>query len=345
LAKGPLHFGIIGCGKIFSRHAAALKECPLAELTAVSDTNAERLREIQQTHKVEYAHADFHDLLKNDDVNAVVLCTPSGLHAPMAMEALEKGKHVLSEKPLAMTIAEAKALNALAQKKGLFLSEVKQNRYTPAIEILKKAVDEGWLGKLLIGNATVRWCRDQKYYDQAPWFGTLKMDGGVVLNQAIHHIDLLRWLLGPPKSVMAKTAILNHKIEAPDTALAILQFENGALGNLELTTCAAPKNIEGSITIMGSKGTIKVGGVSLDAFEIWEVEGHEKLEIPKNAVSNHARVYQALIDAILSEKTHGALTTGENALQSLLIAEAIFLSSESHSEILIDHELANLKKC
>lgn len=338
-----INVGIVGCGKIFDRHAEAIAQVQDVCLKAACDTNQERLGEAQKKYGIEKKYTDYHAMISDPDLDLIVICTPSGLHAAMSMAALEASKNVLCEKPIAMNVAEAKEVNALARRKNKNLWEVKQNRYAPAIQILKQMIEEGRLGKLLIGNATVRWNRTQEYYKQASWFGTLAMDGGVVLNQAIHHIDLLTWTMGPAKSVVAKTMVLNHDIEAPDTALAIVQFKNGALGNLELTTCAAPTNIEGSVTIMGDKGTIKVGGKSLDIFEIWNVEGYDRPEIPKSRSSNHALIYQDILKEVSGDKKK-SLVTGEEAVKSLLLAEGIFLSSQFNSEIILDHESGNLSK-
>lgn len=331
-----IRFGIVGCGKIFDRHSEAINANPQgAILHAVSDKNISRLEEIKNLYPEAKTYDSYESLLNDPEVDMVVICTPSGLHAQMAKEALQKNKHVLCEKPLAMHPDDLKELNTLAREKNLHLFEVKQNRYSPAIKILKNAIEEGHLGRILLGNATVRWNRTQEYYNQADWFGTLKMDGGVILNQAIHHIDLLCFMMGMPKSVMGIAEVLNHQIEAPDTALAIVRFENGSLGNLELTTCAAPTNIEGSITIMGDKGTIKVGGKSLDNFDIWQVENYEKPQIPYATFSNHALLYKDLI-TLFSGKEINNLINAAEALKSLQLARAIFDSAKEHHEIIIN---------
>lgn len=333
-----IRFGIVGCGKIFDRHSEAIRANPEgAILHAVSDKNANRLEAIKNLYPEAKTYDSYEALLSDPDVDMVVICTPSGLHAQMAKEALQKNKHVLCEKPLAMHPDDLKELNALAKEKNLHLFEVKQNRYSPAIKILKNAITEGHLGRVLLGNATVRWNRTQEYYNQADWFGTLKMDGGVILNQAIHHIDLLCFMMGMPKSVMGIAEVLNHEIEAPDTALALVRFEDGSLGNLELTTCAAPTNIEGSITIMGDKGTIKVGGKSLDNFDIWQVENYEKPQIPDAQLSNHALLYKDIISLFAGENI-GNLINAQEALKSLQLAQAIFDSAKEHREININPE-------
>ena len=338
-----VRFGIVGCGKIFNRHVEAIKLIEGAKLQAVSDTNEGLLQEVKQTYHVPEIYNSYENLLNDENVDMIVICTPSGLHHKMVVEALKHDKHVLCEKPLAMKVSEAKEMHELANTKNLYLFEVKQNRYSPAIQILHNAVTQGWLGKILLGNATVRWNRTEEYYKQADWFGTLSMDGGVILNQAIHHIDLLCWMMGKPTSTIGITRVLNHNIEAPDTALAIVEFENNKLGNLELTTCAAPQNIEGSITIMGDKGTIKVGGKSLDSFDIWQVEGHEKPEIPTPEFSNHALLYKDIL-ALFSGEEIDTLINAEESLKSLLLAEAIFMSSASNCKILINHDSINCQK-
>ncbi|MBI2463498.1 Gfo/Idh/MocA family oxidoreductase [Candidatus Peregrinibacteria bacterium] len=343
--KKFLHFGIIGCGKIFDRHAESLIKIPEAKLVAASDINGERLKEIEKQYSIPHTYKNYIDLIESKEIDVVVICAPSGLHSLLSLSALKAGKHVLCEKPMALNVADAKKMNDVAREQKRSLFEVKQNRYSPAIRELKSAIDKGLLGKILMGNITVRWNRPQDYYDSNDWYGTMSMDGGVVLNQAIHHIDLLQWMLGKPVSVVAKTAILNHAIEAPDTALAILQFENNIFGNMEITTCAALKNIEGSITILGDKGTVKVGGNNLNVFDIWEVSGLQKpeLEDSKKYLTNHCQLYQDIVKFLLHKKNIASLITGSEGLKSLLIAESIFLSSKTRTEIFIDYDAANIR--
>lgn len=347
--KKLLHFGIIGCGKIFDRHAESIIKIPEAKLFAVSDINGDRLKEVEKQYSIPCTYKNYIDLLSNKEIDVVVICAPSGLHSLISLSALKAGKHVLCEKPMALNVADAKKMNDVAHEQKRALFEVKQNRYSPAIRELKAAINKGHLGKILMGNITVRWNRPQSYYDSNDWYGTMSMDGGVVLNQAIHHIDLLQWMLGKPISVIAKTAILNHTIEAPDTALAILQFDKNIFGNMEITTCAALKNIEGSITILGDKGTVKVGGDALNVFDIWEVSGVQKpkiediKEISEKHFTNHGQLYQDIVKFLLYKKNIPSLITGSEGLKSLLIAESIFLSSKTHTEIFIDYDAANIR--
>ncbi len=331
-SMNTINFGIVGCGKIFDRHANAILSTKGAKIVAVSDKNSDRLQSVQKVYGLDKAYTNYEEMLEDPAVDMVVICTPSGMHASMSVNAIDHNKHVLCEKPMAMSVKDAQKIIQLARAKDRHFFEVKQNRYSPAIQILKLAIVDGFLGKILLGNATVRWNRNQDYYNQSDWFGTIAMDGGVVLNQALHHIDLLYWMMGDPKSVIAKTAVLNHAIEAPDTALAIIQFESGALGNLEITTCAEPTNIEGSITIMGDKGTIKVGGKSLDAFDIWNVKGYEKPEIPASILTNHACIYRDIVTLMSGEKLN-VMIDGKEGIKSLLLAENILLSSRLNAEV------------
>ncbi len=339
-----MNFGIIGCGKIFDRHADAIGKIPEANLCAITDISNERLTKFAKRYNISNAYKNYVDLLANDEIDVVVVCTPSGLHPLVSISALRAGKHVVCEKPMALNIADAKKVNETAKAEGRVFFEVKQNRYTPAIQALKSLIDDGSLGTLLMGNITVRWNRPQAYYDSNDWYGTISMDGGVVLNQAIHHIDLLQWICGKPLSVLSKTAILDHDIEAPDTALAIIQFENDVLANVEITTCAAVKNIEGSITVMGTKGTVKVGGPALNLFDIWEVEGIRIPVIDENPRnSNHYLFYKDVVKALLSNEPVSPLVTGQEGLKSLLIAESIFVSSKTNSEVIMDYDKENIR--
>ena len=192
-------------------------------------------------------------MLARPDIDAVSICVPSGLHAQVAVDALQAGKHVLVEKPIALSLADADRMIAVARECGLRLGVVLQNRYNSPMQQVRRAVDEGRLGRLYLGNACVRWYRPQSYYDDE-WHGTWAMDGGALMNQSIHHIDALQWFMGPVQSVQAYTATLAHRMEAEDVGVAVLRFVSGALGTVEGSTLTWPQNLEGSVASLASMG-------------------------------------------------------------------------------------------
>jgi UDP-N-acetyl-2-amino-2-deoxyglucuronate dehydrogenase len=212
-----------------------------------------------------------------DDVpcDEVAICTPSGLHPQHGILAAKAGKHVVCEKPMAITLTAADELVQACDDAGVHLFVVKQNRLNPPVQLLKRALDKGRFGRLYMANTTVRWTRPQEYYDQAPWRGTWEFDGGAFMNQASHYVDLLQWLAGPVESVVAKTATLARRIEAEDSGAAILRFRSGALGVIEVTMLTYPRNLEGSITLLGETGTVKIGGTAVNRVETWQFADYD----------------------------------------------------------------------
>jgi UDP-N-acetyl-2-amino-2-deoxyglucuronate dehydrogenase len=224
--------------------------------------------------------------------DAVALCTPSGLHPKHGIIAARAGKHVVCEKPMAISLEDADELVRECDAAGVQLFVVKQNRLNPAIQLLKRAVDRGRFGRIYLANTTVRWTRPQEYYDQAPWRGTWEFDGGAIMNQASHYVDLIQWLVGPVESVMAKTATLARRIESEDTGIAVLKFRSGALGVIEVTMLTYPRNLEGSITILGEKGTVKVGGTAVNRVEHWTFSDyHDDDMLVETTATNPPSVY------------------------------------------------------
>lgn len=262
-------FGIIGCGRISKIHTAVISELNGAELTAVCDIVRERAEAYAQKLNCE-VYTDYREMLKKKDIDVINICTPTHMHAQMAIDAAEAGKHVVSEKPIAITLNDADTMIETCKKNGVKLFVVKQNRYNPPIIKLKEALDQGRFGKIFYGKTAVYWQRDQSYYDENIWFKNRKMGGGVLINQASHNIDMLCWLMGPVKSVYAKIDTMTHKIETEDFGIGMVKFKSGAWGIIEATTSVYPKNIEGSITIFGENGSVKVGGIQMNEMQLWE---------------------------------------------------------------------------
>jgi UDP-N-acetyl-2-amino-2-deoxyglucuronate dehydrogenase len=255
-----LRFGIIGCGMIARFHAAALKELPDAELVALQsrkEANAEAVRQAVGSQAKYYATVE--ELLKHPGLDVVILCTPSGNHLEPAVLAAQAGKHVVVEKPLEITLERCDALIDTCQKHGVKLCTIFPSRFADANIVLKQAVEAGRFGRLTLGETTVKWWRTQQYYDEGGWKGTQALDGGgALMNQAIHNVDLLQWLMGPVTKISAMTAMLAHeRIEVEDTAVACLQFQSGALGVIQATTSVWP-GLPKTIGIHGSTGSAVV---------------------------------------------------------------------------------------
>ena len=265
---------LVGCGRISRNHFDAIAKIDGLSLSAVCDTEADRARAAGEQLGVPW-FTSYDEMLRAAPSDAVAICTPSGLHPQHGILAARAGKHVISEKPMAITLSAADELVQACDQAGVHLFVVKQNRLNAPVQLLKRAIDKGRFGRIYLANCTVRWTRPQEYYDQAPWRGTWEFDGGAFMNQASHYVDLVQWLVGPVESVMAKTATLARRIEAEDTGVAVLRFRSGALGTLEVTMLTYPRNLEGSITILGEKGTAKIGGTAVNRVETWQFADYD----------------------------------------------------------------------
>lgn len=268
LAARDIRVALVGCGRISRNHFDAIERVDGLQLVAVCDVEESRAREAGEAQQVPW-FTSLETMLADVQSDAVVIATPSALHPQMGILAARSGRHVIAEKPMGISLAAADALVQACDDSGVKLLVVKQNRLNPPIQLLKRAIDRGRFGRIYLANCTVHWTRPQEYYDQAPWRGTWEFDGGAFMNQASHYVDLIQWLVGPVESIMAKTATLARKIEAEDTGVAIIKFRSGALGTIEVTMLTFPKNLEGSITILGEKGSVKIGGTAVNKVEHW----------------------------------------------------------------------------
>jgi UDP-N-acetyl-2-amino-2-deoxyglucuronate dehydrogenase len=282
---------VIGCGRISKNHFEAIDKIDGLELVAVCDTDPERARRAGEEWKVPW-FTSYEKMLAGSNADVVTVATPSGLHPEHGVAAAGAGKHVVMEKPMAISLSGADALVHACDKAGVQLFVVKQNRLNPPVQLLKRAVDGGRFGRLYMASCAVHWARPQEYYDQAPWRGTWEFDGGAFMNQASHYVDLIQWLMGPVESVMAKTATLARRIETEDSGIAILKFRSGALGTIEVTMLAYPRNLEGSLTILGEKGSAKIGGTAVNKIEHWEFADHDDDDkLIESANTNPPNVY------------------------------------------------------
>jgi len=339
--KRKIQFGIVGCGRIGSRHAKFISKNRRAKLVAVCDINKSKSNKIAKEYGCKALY-DYNELL-NEDIDVINVCTPSGMHADMAVKALGKSRHVLCEKPMTVNLADAdRVLKAEEKSKKKFFL-VKQNRYNPPVKVLKDAVYNKKLGKLTLINCNVIWNRHKAYYTEDEWKGTMKLDGGALMTQCSHFLDLMVWIGGGIKSVYANMANLSHPyIETEDTGFVTLVFENGAIGSLQYTTTAYRKNREGSMTVIGTKGAIKVGGEYINTLDYWDVEGVEKPKVPKGgkandygtykgSMSNHDKVIENVIDVLLGD---GEIATNSTqGRYSIEVMQAAYISAYTGKKV------------
>jgi UDP-N-acetyl-2-amino-2-deoxyglucuronate dehydrogenase len=283
--------GLVGCGRISKNHFEALKRVDGLQLAAVCDIDGDRAEKAGVEHGVPWFKS-FDDMLRSGECDVVTICTPSGLHSAQGVAAAKAGKHVVTEKPMSISLAQADELVKACDDAGVHLFVVKQNRLNPPIQLLKRAVDKGRFGRIYMANVTVRWQRPQEYYDAEPWRGTWEFDGGAIMNQASHYVDLMQWLVGPVESVLAKTATQARKIEAEDSGIGILKFRSGALGVIDVNVLTYPKNLEGSITILGETGSVKIGGTAVNRVEHWTFASYDDDDkLVDSANTNPPNVY------------------------------------------------------
>ncbi len=270
ITQRPVRFALVGCGRIAVNHIEALHQhAPQAHLVAVCDAQPRALAAaVAKTGAAGYESLD--ELLAAGGIDIVVLATPSGLHSRQAMQAARAGCHVLTEKPMATKWDEGMDMVRVCREAGVQLFVVKQNRLNPTLQALKAAVDQGRFGRIYLATVNVFWTRPQSYYDESPWRGRWDMDGGAFLNQASHYVDMVDWLVGPVDSVHAYTATLARDIEAEDTGVMSLRLRRGGLASINVTMLTHGKNLEGSITLIGEHGTVRVGGVAVNRIEHWE---------------------------------------------------------------------------
>jgi predicted dehydrogenase len=337
-----LKFAIIGCGRISKRHCEllGLGQIPGAKLVAVADVQLDRAKATGERFNIPY-YQDFHEMLKKEDIDVVTILTPSGLHAEHAIAVSQYKKHIVVEKPMALTLEDADKMTAAAKNAGVELFVVKQNRFNVPVVRLRQELESGRFGKLVMGTVRVRWCRDQAYYDQDAWRGTWAQDGGAFANQASHHVDLLQWMMGDVESVFAKGGTFLVDTETEDTGIAMIKFKNGALGVIEATTACRPKDLEGSVSILGERGSVEISGFAVNEMRHWNFSPatQEDQNIIKNYSVNPPNVYgyghKAYLEHVVECLTTGkkSFLTGVEGKKSLELIIAIYESMESGKEV------------
>lgn len=332
-----INFAIVGCGRIAGRHAEIINRT--ANLTSVCDIAVSRAKAFADKFNCSY-YQDLEKMLTGENsIDVVSVCTPNGLHAEHTVSSLKAGKHVICEKPMAISAGDCKQMieEADEQKKNLFI--VKQNRFNPPVAALKEAIDGGKLGKIINAEVNCFWNRNNDYYESSDWKGKKQMDGGILYTQFSHFIDLLYWMIGDVKKIfaLAKNFLHAGTIEFEDTGAIILEFENGALGTINFTVNSFQKNMEGSFTVFGEKGTVKIGGQYLNVLEYQCIDGYEIKGIPESrppndygfyqgSMSNHDKVYRNVIDVINNGGTIAA--NGFEGMKTVEIIERIYESIE-----------------
>ena len=345
IAGRKIRFALVGCGRIAKNHFAAIESHKRScELVDVCDIDP---RSLEAAVKLTGAtgHSSLRDLLEETTADCVILATPSGLHSNQAIRIANTGRHVMTEKPMATRWRDGLAMVNACDKSGVQLFVVKQNRQNATLQLLKNAITCGRFGRIYSVAVNVFWTRPQDYYDSADWRGTWEFDGGAFMNQASHYIDLLDWLIGPVDSVMAYTGTLARNIQVEDSGVAALRWRNGAMGTLNVTMLTHGQNYEGSITILGENGTVRIGGVAVNEIQHWEFADEQPDDKNVTEASyattsvygfGHPLYYDNVIKTLKGEEK--AKTDGREGLKSLELLIALYLSARDAKRIALPLE-------
>ena len=335
-----IRFALVGCGRIAAKHFHSIKQhAERAELVGVCDIDPKALAAaVSETNAKPYENLT--DLLRETDADAIILCTPSGLHPDQAVEIAASGRHVITEKPMATRWHDGLRMVKACDDAKIRLFVVKQNRRNATLQLLKQAVEQGRFGRIYMVNINVFWSRPQEYYDSAAWRGTWEFDGGAFMNQASHYVDLLDWLIGPIESIQAYTGTLARDIEVEDSGVISVKWRSGALGSMNVTMLTYPKNLEGSIIILGEKGTVRVGGVAVNEIQHWEFsdprEEDKQIKDANYATTSvygfgHPLYYDNVIKVLRGEAVPE--TDGREGLKSLEVLIAAYLSARDGKRV------------
>jgi UDP-N-acetyl-2-amino-2-deoxyglucuronate dehydrogenase len=329
-----IKIAVVGCGRIAVKHFDAIKQYEKdLDLVAICDTNQKNLDHYAVDLGVT-GYLSMTDMLKNEKLDIVAICTPSGLHPEQTILAAEHGVHVITEKPMATRWKDGLRMVRACDYAGVRLFVVKQNRKNSTLQLLKRAVTENRFGNIYMVHINVFWTRPQEYYDSARWRGTWELDGGAFMNQASHYVDLVDWLIGPVDSIQAMTATQARDIEVEDTGVMNIRWRSGALGSMSVTMLTYPKNYEGSITIIGEKGTVRIGGVAVNEIEHWDFEDEAEYDSKIKDTSykttsvygfGHPLYYRNIIDVLQGKAEPD--TDGREGLKSLELLIAAYLSA------------------
>ena len=339
-----MKYALIGCGRISPNHIEAAKNNNL-DFVAMCDIIPEVMQAKSKRFELEATrqYTDYRELLEKEKPELVAIATESGKHAAIALDCIAAGCNVIIEKPIALSIADADAIIEAGKKAGVVVCASHQNRFNKSVQYIRKALEAGRFGKLSHGAAHVRWNRGKGYYEQAPWRGTWAQDGGCLMNQCIHNIDLLRWMMGDDiEEVMAYTDQLIHPyLEAEDLGMALVKFTNGSYGLIEGTTNVYPSNLEETLYIFGDRGTVKAGGTSDNIIEEWRFADNldDPEEVKKRFSENppniygfgHTPLYADVIESI--QKGRPPLVDAEAGKRALELVLAIYQSAAEHGPV------------
>ncbi|WP_314590534.1 Gfo/Idh/MocA family oxidoreductase [Paenibacillus terrigena] len=338
-----IRFGIAGCGHIASKHIAAIAMLDEAKLHAVCDKDEERMQKAVGSLIDVQMYSNYSEMLRDEEIDVVIICTPSGLHSQMAIAAAHTGKHIVVEKPIALTLEDADAIIKACHENRVKLAVVHPNRYRPAMLELKRMWDEGRFGRISHVSVLVRWNRDDRYFGSADWRGTKEMDGGVLMNQGIHAMDLIAWLLGDATEVRAMTARRFRQIETEDVAIASLRFKDGALGSVEVSSTVYPKSLEEQIAIFGEFGTVVIGGgPTAHRIVEWKFESmtdeeslqlQERVNVEPYGESGHLSILRDMVQAIKRDERPSI--QGEDGRSALKLVLDIYTAAEQELRQLI----------
>ena len=340
ISDRKIRLAIVGCGRISNNHFASIeKHSDDIELASICDTNPTVLAEHAEKYKTTAYYRSMEDMLQTEQIDLVALCTPSGIHANQTTLAARYGVHVITEKPMATRWQDGVRMVRACDKANVRLFVVKQNRRNTTVQLLKRAVDEKRFGKINMVHLNVFWTRPQEYYDQSKWRGTWEFDGGAFMNQASHYVDLLDWLIGPVDKVQAMMST-TRDIEVEDTGVLNVKWRNGALGSMSVTMLTYPRNLEGSITILGEKGTVRVGGVAVNDIQLWQFAVPCDYDAQINDANyqttsvygfGHPLYYQNVVQ-VMRGKTEPE-TDGREGLKSLELLIAAYLSARDDKTV------------
>ncbi|MDX2248429.1 MAG: Gfo/Idh/MocA family oxidoreductase [Bacteroidia bacterium] len=340
-----IKFALVGCGSIGKRHVAVIDADPHSEIVAICDIDETQCQNISNLYRGIPWFTSYTQMLEETDADVISIATPHTLHAEMAIEACNRGFHTLVEKPMALTVNDCIRMNEAAYKNEVKLWVVKQNRHNVPVRLVTEAIQGKRLGRILMVKCDILWNRYQGYYDDSPWRGKIAEEGGALFTQASHFIDLLVWWCGDVEKVSGYMETQNHQIETEDSGSAVIKFTSGAIGSLNWTTCVYNKNFEGSITIIGERGTVKIGGKYLNKMEYWEVEGfplQEGIEYTdkpnaygkyQGTSSNHDKVITSLI-AQLNKKSFETVD-GFEGMKSIVAIDKIYKALRKHEFTLV----------
>ena len=340
-----IRFALVGCGRIAANHFNAIAQhAKRCELVGVCDLDPDALAAAALSTGAR-PYRNLTEMLARCDADAFIICTPSGLHPEQAIQIAAAGRHVITEKPMATRWEDGKRMVAACDTAGVRMFVVKQNRRNATLQLLKSAVDKKRFGRIYMVNLNVFWTRPAEYYNSAKWRGTWEFDGGAFMNQASHYIDLIDWIVGPVESLQAYTATLARDIEVEDTGVISLRWRNGALGSMNVTMLTYPRNLEGSITILGETGTAKIGGVAVNEVQQWDfATAHEDDLLVRDASYQttsvygfgHPLYYDNVIKVLRGEAEPE--TDGREGLKSLEVLVAAYMSARDGKRVALPLE-------